>query len=183
MTITKLEKAIYDTEGFMVSIDCENNNLKDYFLHPHNNPKAKVSEWRDRFSRRYPGASVSIQKGDGSNAHGNMLLKTLRSSYTLDSLRSQIDYLNFLVDYYKNNNNNISTETAAPDPFNILGIERTANTSEIKDAYRRKCREFHPDKLAQFQLHQDIIDFATQKMKEINSAYSEISSATPSDVL
>ncbi len=33
------------------------------------------------------------------------------------------------------------------DPYKILGVKRTASQKEIKQAYRAKAKETHPDKV------------------------------------
>ena len=52
------------------------------------------------------------------------------------------------------------------DPFEVLGISSSATEDEIKDAYRKLAKLYHPD------LHPGDRQ-AEEKMKEINEAYSE----------
>ena len=49
-------------------------------------------------------------------------------------------------------------------PYEILGIAEGAGMDEIKRAYRRKAKEYHPD------LHPDD-PRANEKMQEVNQAY------------
>lgn len=50
------------------------------------------------------------------------------------------------------------------DPYKVLGISEGASQDEIKQAYRRKAKEYHPD------LHpNDAV--AAKKMGEVNEAY------------
>ncbi len=50
------------------------------------------------------------------------------------------------------------------DPYKVLGISRDATKDEIKKAYRKKAKEYHPD------LHPDDPE-AAKKMNEVNEAY------------
>lgn len=50
------------------------------------------------------------------------------------------------------------------DPYKVLGISEGASKEEIKKAYRKKAKEYHPD------LHPDD-PVAAAKMNEINEAY------------
>ncbi|MDD5273859.1 MAG: DnaJ domain-containing protein, partial [Methylovulum sp.] len=61
------------------------------------------------------------------------------------------------------------------DPYKVLGIDSDCSFSEIKLAYRRLCKSFHPDKLVTFGLHQELLDFATKRQQEINIAYQQLS--------
>ena len=50
------------------------------------------------------------------------------------------------------------------DPYKVLGVAPGASQEEIKKAYRKKAKEYHPD------LHPNDPE-AAQKMNEINEAY------------
>ena len=50
------------------------------------------------------------------------------------------------------------------DPYRVLGVTKDASKEEIKRAYRKKAKEYHPD------LHPDD-SHAAEKMNEINEAY------------
>jgi len=51
----------------------------------------------------------------------------------------------------------------------ILGVTTDASPKEIKTAYRRLCKIFHPDRLAE--MDPETARLATEKLKEINRAY------------
>ena len=54
-----------------------------------------------------------------------------------------------------------------PDPYQILGVSPNASEDDIKQAYRRLAKQYHPD------LHPGDQQ-AAQKMNEINQAYEQI---------
>ena len=56
------------------------------------------------------------------------------------------------------------------DPYEVLGVSRTASDSEIKTAYRELVKKYHPDNYA----NNPLADLASEKMKEINEAYDSI---------
>lgn len=56
------------------------------------------------------------------------------------------------------------------DPYQVLGVSRTASEEEIKRAHRELARRYHPDNYHDSPL----ADLAQEKMKEINAAYEQI---------
>ncbi|MFQ5617501.1 MAG: TerB family tellurite resistance protein [Rhodospirillales bacterium] len=63
---------------------------------------------------------------------------------------------------------------AAADPYQVLGLTGDATDAEVKTAYRKRSREYHPDTLIAQGLPQEFIDLATEKMAAINTAYDRI---------
>ena len=56
------------------------------------------------------------------------------------------------------------------DPYSILGIDRNATEDEIKKAYRRLSRKYHPDA----NINNPHKDEAEAKFKEVQQAYKQI---------
>ena len=53
------------------------------------------------------------------------------------------------------------------DPYKILGVSRDASDDEIKQAYRRLAKQYHPDR-------NPGDEAAAKKMQQINAAYEQI---------
>jgi len=60
------------------------------------------------------------------------------------------------------------------DPYELLGIPANTTGEAIREAYRQRCRENHPDRLQALGLPKEYIDFATQRMAAINAAYDQL---------
>lgn len=56
------------------------------------------------------------------------------------------------------------------DPYKVLGITSNATDEEVKHAYRKLAKRYHPDNY----INNTLADLAADKMKEINSAYDTI---------
>lgn len=74
-------------------------------------------------------------------------------------------------EWRKNFNERFTKEEAdeilgSNDPYDILGIRRSATLAEIKSAFRKLAKVWHPD------LNPKRIEEATAMMKKINAAYS-----------
>ena len=140
MNVRELEDCIYAIEGFTVSINSPSENFKNYFVRPFSG-SATLSEWKTRFIKRYPNSSVAVQKGNGENAHGNILIDNLRFTYDIDLLRLEIDYLKKCHTYKeKGDQDNDDGFAAKADPYEVLGVEKNCTFSEVKYAYGKKCQ-------------------------------------------
>ncbi len=53
------------------------------------------------------------------------------------------------------------------DPYEVLGVSKGASQDEIKRAYRKLAKQYHPDNYA----NNPLADLAEEKFKEINEAY------------
>jgi len=53
----------------------------------------------------------------------------------------------------------------------VLGVSEDASMTEIKKAYRKLVKEYHPDKLSSGSVPPEYIEFANQKIRDINEAY------------
>jgi len=53
------------------------------------------------------------------------------------------------------------------DPYKVLGVSPDASDDEIKQAYRRLAKQYHPDRNPGDEI-------AAKKMQEVNPAYEQI---------
>ena len=56
------------------------------------------------------------------------------------------------------------------DPYKVLGVDPSASDDQVKNAYRKLARKYHPDKYTD----SDMKELAEEKMKEVNAAYEQI---------
>jgi hypothetical protein len=61
------------------------------------------------------------------------------------------------------------------DPYEILGVSRTATPDEIRAAYRTLAARYHPDKHKGNPLE----SLAAEKLRQINMAYEKVSAGAP----
>ncbi len=58
--------------------------------------------------------------------------------------------------------------------YSILGLSAAATDDEIKKAYRKMAKEYHPDVVTNKGMGEDFQKFAAEKMRAVNSAYDDI---------
>lgn len=85
---------------------------------------------------------------------------------TLADLLSQFDY------YYEQKKN--STRQSSKDYYSVLGIASSCSDKELKDAYRKAVKTYHPDVVTGKGGSESDIQAANAKLQEINEAYEMI---------
>lgn len=58
--------------------------------------------------------------------------------------------------------------------YALLGCSPDATDAEVKSAYRKKCMEYHPDKLASKGLPEGFTKFANDQMQQFSDAHDKI---------
>jgi DnaJ like chaperone protein len=66
---------------------------------------------------------------------------------------------------------------AVDEAYKTLDCTPGMSDEEIKRAYREKCVEFHPDKLASKGLPEEFMQYANEQLAKINEAYDAIKKA------
>ncbi len=67
-----------------------------------------------------------------------------------------------------------TSASALQAAYQALGVKESDSDADIKRAYRRLIREFHPDKLMGQGVPEDMIKVATERSQEIQAAYDLI---------
>lgn len=88
---------------------------------------------------------------------------------TLDEIILKFD--NFYSSRFKINSN---TGIEKNDPFEVLGLSKSANFDEVKLRYKELVRQYHPDILMGRGESKEVIESSTKKLQEINEAYGRL---------
>ena len=76
--------------------------------------------------------------------------------------------------YQRGGASNYTSVDAVAAAYQALGVSKDDSDAEIKKAYRRLIREYHPDKLMGQGLPEEMIKEATERSQEIQTAYDTI---------
>ncbi len=61
--------------------------------------------------------------------------------------------------------------------YTVLGVTMGATDDEVKKAYRKLAREYHPDVVTNKGMGEDFQKFAAEKMRAVNAAYDSVKEA------
>ena len=64
--------------------------------------------------------------------------------------------------------------SAEPDPYEILGVSRSASGAQLRSVWKKLMRENHPDALASRGVPAEFIDKASASVARINAAWDRI---------
>ena len=87
-------------------------------------------------------------------------------------LLKAIEIFNLDPDLMSINKKKFGSDVA--DAYAILGVDQSMSFEDIKTAYKRKRKEYHPDTLISKGLPEELLEKAKEKFIEIQSAFEEI---------
>lgn len=108
---------------------------------------------------------------DGFSERKNFALKEIAEIFGVANEFAQ--FINF-GNRQNNQNNNYSKssyKTQTKDPYKVLELSPNASLMEVKAAYRRLAKKYHPDILNTKNLSENELRAGIQKFHEINEAY------------
>ena len=66
------------------------------------------------------------------------------------------------------------TQGANFDPYAILGISSSSSRDDVRDAYLRLAKLYHPDRYATTELPQEVRDYLAVMVRRINAAHESV---------
>lgn len=68
----------------------------------------------------------------------------------------------------------LQTSTDSADPYDVLGLPRGASYSEVKKAYHRLAKLYHPDRYANAELPDEVGIYLAGMARRVNAAYAAL---------
>lgn len=69
------------------------------------------------------------------------------------------------------------TEGANFDPYGVLGLQPGAPREQVREAYLRLAKTYHPDRYAASELPHEVKDYLSVMARRVNAAYDAIDGA------
>ena len=64
--------------------------------------------------------------------------------------------------------------TASFDPYAVLKVAKDASPEDIRQAYHRMAKLYHPDRISSFDLPEEVMDYVRAMLVRINLAFEQI---------
>lgn len=185
-TLRSLEDSIFQTDGIRVSLDGDAPALPDYWKVAFK-ATGRVSEFVERFGKRYPGIDITVFDGVGRPAHGNYLLRNLRATYGFAWVQNEYgsmteSFVEFVLDQkrrikalkkaLRKSEKPARVKEDKPDPYAVLNVGPDASDADIALAFKRRMQVFHPDKFPG--MHELVVELVTDKLQQITAARDDI---------
>ena len=126
-------------------------------------------------------AFTGLAWGDGLNKRKYTLLLYIANAF------GQKEFLDAFIEqlrqYEEKNNSSQDNEQAnyneppknsLAEYYGILEISESATNAEVKSAWRKKARDFHPDRVRGAGLSEEFVRYANEQLQKINEAYEKI---------
>ena len=62
------------------------------------------------------------------------------------------------------------------NPWIVLGVAETAGKDDVREAYHRLVKQYHPDKFANIDLPREVKDYLNAMSRRVNAAYTALNS-------
>lgn len=101
----------------------------------------------------------------------NIIVKIVHNLHLNHSI-----YQNIKAEFepHKNSNGFNGSNLSLDECYKILESQKSDTMETIKKNYRRLVKQYHYDSIVSKQLPQDMIDFAEEKLKQINATYEKV---------
>jgi len=60
------------------------------------------------------------------------------------------------------------------NPWTILGVTEASSKDEIREAYHRLVKQYHPDRFANMELPREVRDYLNAMSRRVNAAYASL---------
>jgi DnaJ like chaperone protein len=119
---------------------------------------------------------AAISDGNLHNAEMELLSRIAHSLGYNDAQLQQLIVMTRGQDHFSRGQHagHAPSRSSLSAAYQALGVKKKESNAEIKKAYRRLIREFHPDKLMGQGLPEDMVKKATERSQEIQTAYDLI---------
>ena len=136
------------------------------------------------FDKDIVAAFTGLAWGDGLSERKYTLLLYIANAFgqkefldaSIEQLRQYEEENNSSQDNEQANYNEPPKNSLA-EYYGILEISESATNAEVKSAWRKKARDFHPDRVRGAGLSEEFVRYANEQLQKINEAYEKISKA------
>jgi hypothetical protein len=147
-------------------------------------------------SRDLAAAAASIELNDGRQVSGRFLIS--RSKTLIDILNGTAQFMEFEpydgdVEIIAKSSIRSLRMISVPrgrepstfiqdngnfNPYDILGIEKGASRSEVRAAFHKSAKSYHPDRYSNAELPQEVMSYLETMARRVNAAYEVLSKET-----